>query len=86
MNKKCYLWGSWMAQLVEHLTPGFGSGHDLRVPGSKPLVGSTLSEESLPLSLSLSPLSNALTYQALNKCRPNTHHPYLFIPLGMNSP
>ena len=22
-------WGTWVAQLVEHLTLGFGSGHDL---------------------------------------------------------
>ena len=26
-----FYWGSWVAQSVEHLTLGFGSGHDLTV-------------------------------------------------------
>ena len=43
-----------MAQLVEHLTVGFGLGHDLRVGGSRPTVGSTISGESAGDSLSLS--------------------------------
>ena len=29
-----------MAQLVEHPTPDFGSGHDLRVVRSSPMTGS----------------------------------------------
>ena len=36
-----------MAQLVEPLTLGFGSGHDLRVEGSRPVSGSLLSKESV---------------------------------------
>ena len=35
-----------MAQSVEHLTLGFGSGHDLRVVGSSPELGSALSAGS----------------------------------------
>ena len=35
-----------MVQLVEHLTIGFGSGHDLRVLGWSPRSGSMLGGES----------------------------------------
>ena len=42
-----------MAQLVECLTLDFGSGHDPRVMGSSPTLGSVLSVE--PASDSLSP-------------------------------
>ena len=35
-----------MAQSVEHPTLGFGSGHDLRVMGLSPALGSMLSGES----------------------------------------
>ena len=35
-----------MVQLVKHLALGFGSSHDIRVPGSGPALGSLLSEES----------------------------------------
>ena len=38
--------GSWVAQLVKHLTPDFGSGHDLRVVSSSPASGSLLGMES----------------------------------------
>ena len=38
--------GTWVAQLVEHLTLGFGSGHDLRVMRLSPTVDSMLSGES----------------------------------------
>ena len=31
-------WGVWVAQLVERLTLGFGSGHDLVVLGIQPYV------------------------------------------------
>ena len=41
--------GTWVAQLVEHLTLGFCSVHDLMVHGFEPHIGL-----SLPLSLSLS--------------------------------
>ena len=47
----------WVAQLVEHPTLDFSSGHDPRVMGSSPVSGSTLNVEpkilSLPLSLPL---------------------------------
>ena len=42
-----------MAQSVEHLTLGFGSGHDLRVLGSSSTSGSRLSTVSVPLPLLL---------------------------------
>ena len=50
--------GAQLALLVKHLTLDFGSGRDLRVLGSSPTLGSTLSEESVYFenSLSLSPL------------------------------
>ena len=38
-------WGAWMAQSVECLTFDFGSGHDLRVMRSSPVLGSMLSKE-----------------------------------------
>ena len=47
-----------MAHSVEYLTPDFGSGHDLRVVGLSPVLGSALGMEpawdSISLSLSLS--------------------------------
>ena len=43
-----------MAQLVERLTLDFGSGHDLRIMGLSPMLGSMLSGESAGDSLSLS--------------------------------
>ena len=62
------VWGTWVAQLVKRLTPGFGSGHDLMVrssPTSRSVLvaWSLLRILSLPLSLpfpcsrSLSPLN-----------------------------
>ena len=36
-------WGTWVAQLVEHLTLDFGSGHDRSVVGSSnPCLGFSL--------------------------------------------
>jgi len=35
-----------VVQLVKRLALDFGSGHDLRVLGSGPVLGSVLSEES----------------------------------------
>ena len=48
------LWGggAWVAQSVKHLIPGFGSGHDLRIVGSSPALGSLLSGEFVCPSLS----------------------------------
>ena len=36
---KINIWGTWVAQSIKHLTPGFSSGHDLRVHGPKPHTG-----------------------------------------------
>ena len=47
--------GPRVAQSVEWATLDFGSGHDLRVLGSSPTLGSMLSGED-SLSLSLCPL------------------------------
>ena len=44
-NNKKERRGTWVAQLVEHPALGFGSGCDLRVKGSSPISGSTLSAE-----------------------------------------
>ena len=49
--------GAWVAQSVERLTLDFSSGHDLRVMGSSPALGSVLSME--PAWNSLSPLCSA---------------------------
>ena len=38
-------WGAWVAQSVEHPTLDFGSGHDLRLVKSSPMLGSALSVE-----------------------------------------
>ena len=35
--------GNWVVQLVERPTLGFSSGHDLRVMGPSPALGSVLS-------------------------------------------
>ena len=35
--------GTWVPQVVEHQTLDFSSGHDLRVLGSSPALGSMLS-------------------------------------------
>jgi len=42
-----YFRGTWVAQLVKHLTLGFGSGHDLSVMRLRHLMGSVLSAESV---------------------------------------
>ena len=47
--------GTWVAQSVEHQTLDFGSGHDPRVMGSSPTLGSTLSVETALDYLSVSP-------------------------------
>ena len=38
-------WRAWVAQPGKHLTLDFGSGHDLRVVRSSPMLGSTLNME-----------------------------------------
>ena len=37
--------GTWVAQLVKHLTLEYGSGHDPRVVGLSPASGNTLGME-----------------------------------------
>jgi len=39
-------WGTQMAQLAEHMTLDFSSGHDLMVMGSGPAWGSVLNGDS----------------------------------------
>ena len=52
INYFSYFEGACVAQSVEHLSPDFGSGQDLRVMRLSPVLGSTLSMESAwnPLS------------------------------------
>ena len=50
--------GAYVAQLVEHSTLGFGSGHDLMGHGSRSTSGSALSIDSSWDSLSLTPCSS----------------------------
>ena len=38
-NKKCYNGGVWVAELIEHLTFDFGSGHDLMLCETDSQVG-----------------------------------------------
>ena len=38
--------GAWVAQSVKNLTLDFGSGHDLRILRSSPMLGFVLSVES----------------------------------------
>ena len=39
MDKQTLVWGTWVAQSVEHLTWGFGSCHDLTVCDLEPRLG-----------------------------------------------
>ena len=49
------VWGTWVAQSVQHPPPGFGSGHDLTVRGIEPHVRLCAdSTACLGFSLSLS--------------------------------
>ena len=59
--------GTWVAQSVECLTLDCGSGHDPRVVGSSPTLGSTLSVEPSPHTLSLSPSPSPSATLPLNK-------------------
>ena len=51
--RKTTLRDAWVAQLVECLAIDFGSGHDPRVVGSSPVLGSALNVEPAWDSLSL---------------------------------
>ena len=60
--------GAWVAQLGEHLTLDFGSGHDLMVRGIKPHIGLYADSEepawdslTFPLSLPSPALSLSLS-------------------------
>ena len=46
ISVKVYTGSAWVAQLVEHPTLDFSSGHDLRVVGSSPESGSMLSRKA----------------------------------------
>jgi len=63
--------GAWVAQLVKHLILGFGSGHDLRVMRSSPMLGSALTMESaldsFPLPFPLPPLCSSPCSLSLSK-------------------
>ena len=50
VSKKMSLWGAWVAQWVK--ASAFGLGHDLRVLGSSPTLGSLLVREPLSACLS----------------------------------
>ena len=57
--------GTWVAQLVERLTPDFSSGHDLKVREFKPRKEGG---DSLSLSLYSSPLPHAcMLYLSQNR-------------------
>ena len=57
--------GIWVAQLVEHLTFDFGSGHDLRVHGFKPRVGLCVDSSSACLGFCPSVSAPALLTHTL---------------------
>ena len=44
-TRKARVGDAWVVQSVEHLTLDFGSGHDMRVVGLNPVLGSMLSVE-----------------------------------------
>ena len=60
-------WGTWVAQLVKHLTLDFGLGHDLTVRRFKPPTGSVLTAQNLLGSLSLLSLSLPPHSKEINK-------------------
>ena len=57
--------GGWVAHSVECLTLDFSTGHNPRVVGLSPELGSTLSVERVQNSLSLCPFSPLLLSLAL---------------------
>jgi len=66
INIKSSKWGPWVTESVEHSALGFGSGHDLRVQGSSPTLGSAFSAESVWDSLSLSLCPSAVLPPQIN--------------------
>ena len=50
-------WGTWVAQLVRHMTLVLGSGHDLLVCEIEPMLDSALTVQTLLGILSLCPSS-----------------------------
>ena len=62
-SRRFVIWGTWVAQLVKHLTFDFGSEHDLRVMGLNPMLDSVLE----PTWDSLSPSPSTPQPQNLNK-------------------
>lgn len=59
--RKGSVWGAWVARMVQRLTFDFGSGHDVRVKRSGPMLGSTLKTESTSPSPSVPPHFPALS-------------------------
>ena len=62
-----YLQSAWVAQVVEHLTLGFSSGHDLGALGLSPMSGSILSAESACSSLCSSSHSLSISLSKISK-------------------
>ena len=64
-------WGAWVAQLVNHPTLSFSSGHDLMVCEVEPCIrlhadGGEPAWDSLPVSLSALPLLARSVSQKIN--------------------
>ena len=76
---KYFSGGAWVAQSVEHLTFGFGSGHDPRVVGLSPMSGYMLSTEPAwdSLFLSLCPWPLLMCSLSKNKKKINKYA-YIF--------
>ena len=64
--KGSIFWGTWVAQSVKRPAFDFGSGHDLRVVRSTPMLGSVLCGESAEDYFSLTlPLPFLMQYLSL---------------------
>ena len=73
-------WGTWVAQLVEHLTLDFSSHHDLLVHGIEPHVGLHAgSAEPAWNSLSASPQLVHAHSLKINKLKKKTTSCTLFL-------
>ena len=59
---KQLVWGTWVAQLVKHLTLDFSLGHDLRVVRSSSKTGSLISQGSAGDSVFPSPSAPPQTH------------------------
>ena len=66
--------GAWVAQSFKCLTLDFGSGHDPRVVGSSPALGSALSMEPASDSLCLPLPISMLTLSRKKKLKKKNFH------------